>query len=178
MPNGTAPVPIDEPRGPEDWFPYQSKEAFELADFLYSKNQMSGGGIDELLQIWSSTLSSNGLSPPFQDHNDLYDHIDATTVGDVPWQSFSCHYAGQVTENSPAWMSKHYSVHYRDPLAVVKEMLGNTTFKGQIDYVPYLDFGKNGKRKYHNFYSGNFPWSEAVSATHQRSFHRPLNILC
>lgn len=61
-------------------------------------------------------------------------------------------------------MSEKYSVHYRDPLAVIKEMMGNTTFDGKMDYSPHLDYGKDSEcqRCYHNFMSGNFAWNEAV----------------
>ena len=66
---------------------------------------MSAGDIDTLLNLWGASAVSNGGSAPFQNHKHLYDTIDATPLGDVPWQSFSLHYNGKQPEGEvPSWM--------------------------------------------------------------------------
>lgn len=45
--------------------------------------------ISELMDIWAAFQhSTNGdaQEPPFASAQDLYDKIDSTEIGDVPWQ--------------------------------------------------------------------------------------------
>lgn len=75
-------------RGPADWTPYTDQVRFEVADFLYRHNQMSGGDIDFIFGLWAASLAPHSDTPPFANHVDMYDAIDSTPLGDVPWQSF------------------------------------------------------------------------------------------
>ena len=75
----------------DDWMPYKNHVKFETAEFLYCKTQMSADNIDTLTSLWAATLLPHDDTPPFADHNDLYETIDSTPIGDVPWQSFSFH---------------------------------------------------------------------------------------
>ena len=61
----------------------------ELADFLYRRNQMSGGDIDFILSLWEATLISQNNHSPFRNHEDLHVKIDATTLGNHPWQKIT-----------------------------------------------------------------------------------------
>ena len=70
---------------PDDWTPYNSCTEFK---FLFHHNQMSGGNIDALFNIWLATFNAHHDEPPFHNHKELYDTIDSTPLGDVPWESF------------------------------------------------------------------------------------------
>jgi len=83
VPEGTPPSPRETDNGAEDWTPYENRPQFEFADYIYTKNQTSAGGIDQLLNIWAATLVGTDLEPPFLDHKDLYHTIDSTPVGDI-----------------------------------------------------------------------------------------------
>ena len=72
---------------PHNWKPYENRLQFELADFLYRRNQMSGGDINFILGLWAASLTVH--EPSFPNTKDLYSTIDSTLVGDVAWQSFS-----------------------------------------------------------------------------------------
>jgi hypothetical protein len=50
LPDGSPPAP-DSPRPNDNYFPYDSRTDFELADFLFQKEQMSGKKINELMDI-------------------------------------------------------------------------------------------------------------------------------
>jgi hypothetical protein len=50
---------------------------------------MSAKNINMLLDHWAATLLKHHDSPPFANHSDLYETIDSTPMGGVPWQSFS-----------------------------------------------------------------------------------------
>lgn len=127
---------------------------------------MSAGNINSLLDIWASSLPPD-TDPPFADHEDLYNVIDATEVGDAPWKSFTMQYNGELGEGDdiPSWKTKKYEVWYRDPGTVLRNQLGNPDFKGEMDFAPKRVFNLDGdKREYCDFMSGNWAWKQAVGA--------------
>jgi hypothetical protein len=90
-----APPPLCPSLARDDWTPYKNHVEFEMAGFLYCKTQMSTDNIDTLTNLWAVMLLLHADSPPFANHSDLYETIDSTPVGDVPWQSFSLTYDGK-----------------------------------------------------------------------------------
>jgi hypothetical protein len=170
LPPGTPPPPpppppLDENGEPLLYFPYKDCREFLLANFLFKRNQMPGTEIDKLMQIISSYLSA-GEDPPFADHGDLYNTIDASTLGDAPWQSFSVTYSGELPENTsiPPWMLAEYDVWFRDPKVVLQNQLGNPDFKDEFDYAPFQKFDDNGEREWKDFMSANWGYMQAVCA--------------
>jgi hypothetical protein len=89
LPEDSSPPP-EEQRSDNDFFPYSSRPEFELADFLFRKEQMAGKKISELMDIWAAfqqlTEAEPEQDPPFACAQDLYNKIDSTEIGDVPWQ--------------------------------------------------------------------------------------------
>lgn len=59
---------------------------------------MPANQINDLMQIWARSLPP-GCDPPFADAQDLYHTIDATEVGNIPWESFTVSYNGEVDED-------------------------------------------------------------------------------
>ncbi|KAL4259065.1 hypothetical protein AB1N83_009101 [Pleurotus pulmonarius] len=187
----TPPSPPSPPP-PNDWSPFDSEQQFELADLLFRKVEMSASNIDEILRIWALGQSKTdvdmdsengstgepcepGPSAPFSDHNDLYDTIDASTLGDAPWQCIEVlppppelgsdePDANKDSEPLPQWKGQVHEIWYRDPNVVLRNMLGNPDFDGEFDYAPYVDIDKSGKRRWGDFMSGNFAWRHSVSA--------------
>ena len=133
---------------------------FELTQLLFKDAQMSKGNVDHLMQILSRS-APNGTAP-FHNYKDLLARIDAIEVGDVTWESFVCKYEGDISDESPSWMSQGYEVHYRDPLDVIKNILSNTDFKNRMDYAPYLEYDAKGERQFHDFMSANWANDQAV----------------
>ncbi|KIJ06058.1 hypothetical protein PAXINDRAFT_20728 [Paxillus involutus ATCC 200175] len=114
--------------------------------------------------------------PPFIDHKDLYGTIDATLLGDVPWESFKLKYHGERPVVTPPWMDQDYEFWFCPARSLVANMLSNMDFDGEMDYAPYRDFSKESeKRRYENFMSGDWAWSQADKivddpATHGGTF--------
>ncbi|KAJ7930653.1 hypothetical protein B0H13DRAFT_2228231 [Mycena leptocephala] len=168
LPN-TPPPPQEHPP-PDDFSPFAGHEDFDLADLLYRRVQMSAGAIDELMQNWAARPESAG-DPPFADHEDLYNTIDATEIGHVPWESFTVSYnkplvPGDVTP----WKTQEYVVHFRDPRQVLHQQLANPDFKAEMDFAPKQVFGEGGSHVYQDFMSGNWAWRQADPATHGSTF--------
>ncbi|KAJ6625657.1 hypothetical protein B0H10DRAFT_2161873 [Mycena sp. CBHHK59/15] len=172
LPN--APPPPQDCPAPDDFTPYAGREDFELADLLYCQVQMSAGAIDELMQNWAARPESAG-DPPFADHEDLYNTIDTTEIGHIPWESFSIRYnqpfaPGDVTP----WKTQEYIVHFRDPHKVLQQQLANPDFKMEMDFTPKQVF-VDGSRQYEDFMSGNWAWQQVDlivedPATHGSTF--------
>ena len=124
---------------------------------------MSGGCINDLMELWTASNVRVGGLPPFRNAPDMYQKIDDATLGDVPWQSFTLQHqsCGDAAE-SPSWMTSEHTVWFRDPHQVMKNLLANPAFADQIDFVPLRDYDAAGERQYHNFMSGDWSWEQAV----------------
>ena len=89
----TCPEP-HQPKAPDDWSPYGSCLEFELADFLYTHNQMSAAHINILLDLWAASLLEAGRHPLFSDYKRMYNTIDSTQLRDIKWQFLTVKYTG------------------------------------------------------------------------------------
>ncbi|KAG1884782.1 hypothetical protein F4604DRAFT_1878701 [Suillus subluteus] len=145
-----------------NWMPYQSRVEFEMAEFLFTQNQMSAKQIDTLLNLWAMTLIKHNDAPPFTNHQDMYAAIDATPLGDVPWKSFTMSYDDiKPQDNIPLWMTTQYNMWFRDPLELVCNMLANPGFDGEIEFSPYCDYTTYNKQYWKNLMSGDWAWQQA-----------------
>ncbi|KAI0629758.1 hypothetical protein C8Q77DRAFT_1280491 [Trametes polyzona] len=173
LPEGTPPPPRTSAQS-GDWSPFCHRIEFELAEFLYKTEQMSGKNINTLMALWAADVAQYGGEPPFADRNDLYDTIDGISHGDVPWQCLIGCYQGPIPDGgAPAWMRDEYEVWYRDPRQVAHRMLANPDFEDGFDAVPYREFTQDYDRRYSDYMSGNWSWQQAdrITADHgERSY--------
>ncbi|EIW80445.1 hypothetical protein CONPUDRAFT_154475 [Coniophora puteana RWD-64-598 SS2] len=84
LPPGSPPNSLT-PNNVDDWHPFDSRLAFETANFMFRQVQMSATYIDILCQLWALSLIKHGDDPPFRDHTHVYDTIDASKLGEIPW---------------------------------------------------------------------------------------------
>ena len=125
---------------------------------------MSASNIDDLLQIWASTLPSD-RDPPFNNKQDMYNTLDAINEGDAPWQSFSVSFSGEIPEgDTTSWMHAKYDVHFRDPHIVLHNQLGNPDFTNEIDFAAKEVHDENNKCHYQDFMSGDWAWRQPVGS--------------
>jgi len=161
---GTPPPPPPV-QSPTDWTPYRDRVDFELTEFLYKTVQMSAGSIDTLSQIIRASLIAHGTGPDdvdiFTSNSDLLAKIDATLVGDVPWQGFTMTHDGHLPDKAPEWMTTTYDVWHRDPRQLLHNILANQDFHGEFDYSPFREFDVMKRRRWRDFMSGEWAWKEA-----------------
>lgn len=161
----TPPPPRQTDKGPDDWTPYSSRINFETADFLYRRDQMSGSNINFLLNLWAASLAPHDDTPPFKNHSEMYNTIDSTPLGDVPWESFSLKYNAELCEDKLLlWMKDEHETWFRDPRDLVKNLLANPDFAGEFDYSPLQEYDNDGNHRFQNFMSGDWAWQEAVGS--------------
>ncbi|KAG2100480.1 uncharacterized protein F5147DRAFT_747167 [Suillus discolor] len=157
LPPGALPLPLSE-KCPNDWTPYHDRLEFELANYIFTKNQTPAAQIDHLLDLWAASLIQAGADlsqVPFKDHRDVYRTIDNTPLGDVKWQSFSVKYTGDIPDRDPTpWMTESYDVWFRDPHQVVQNMLANPDYATK--FATEMD-----ERQWQDFMSGDWAWNQA-----------------
>jgi hypothetical protein len=150
-----------------DWGPFCSRIEFETAEFLYKKDQMPVGNINELLELWAASTAALGGSPPFNSAREMHHKIDEATLGDVAWESFRlCFRGDRDGPEQPEWMDAEYTVWHRDPHKVARNLLSNADFMNEVDLVPFHSYDAAGCRQYHNFMSGDWSWKQAVRISH------------
>ncbi|KAJ7048411.1 hypothetical protein C8F01DRAFT_1223141 [Mycena amicta] len=171
LPPGTDPPPWDE-REEDDYGPFENRAAFKFGEFLYTQEQMSGGNITHLMQLLAAVYP--GHEPPFADDKDLYTTIDSIPLGDIPWQSFSVKYTGDLPNGDvPVWMTEKYEVWFRSPLAIFEKQLANPDFKDELDWVAKRIY-KDGNRQYTDLFSGNRAWKQSEKIAEDDENHGAL----
>ncbi|KZT29788.1 hypothetical protein NEOLEDRAFT_1055280 [Neolentinus lepideus HHB14362 ss-1] len=161
-----APPPVHPTAPPTDWFPYCGRGDFEIAEFLFKEEQMSGNKINRLMELWSAKSE-----PPFHNAQSLYSTIDSTTVGDVEWDAFSVKYQGDVPEGEvPDWMTASYDVYYRDPHQIAQRMLSNPDYSGEIDYCAIQE-SLHGEPRLKDFMSGAWAWRHSNMIAQDKATH-------
>ena len=106
----TPPPPHPSDHGLNDWTPSNNHVEFKVTDFLYHRNQMSGGDVDFIFHLWAASLATYNDIPPFENHTKMYETIDSTPIGDVHGESFTLEYDGVHPDNDiPLWMTMEYN---------------------------------------------------------------------
>ncbi|KAF5342782.1 hypothetical protein D9758_017123 [Tetrapyrgos nigripes] len=174
LPENSLPAPVINDNKFNDWAPFQNATEFKLAEFLYHKVQMSAGDIDTLLQLISELMApERSDNVPFHNHREMYGLIDAIRQGEIQWESFTVKFNGDLPEDQsplPAWKQQEYQVWFRDPLAIMEQMLANLSFKTEMDVSPKRLF-KNGKRLYRDLMTGNWAWTQCDEIAEDESTH-------
>ena len=110
---------------------------------------MSQGNTDFLLNLINAMLASHGECAPFHNHSNMHNTIDATTLGEAPWDHFTLKYDGLLPEgifreNMPGWMTDAYEIWFCNPVTLLENLLANPNFKDEFDYTPYQEHTTNG----------------------------------
>ncbi len=110
LPPGTPP-PLRTTLSQDDWFPFDGRLDFEMADWLFKKTQMPRNDINFLMDAFASFGHEMGKPPPFANVDDLHRVIDSIPLGDAPWHSFTGEYQGPRPEGDvPSWMTSTYEI--------------------------------------------------------------------
>lgn len=125
------------------------------------------------MALWAAR-SDDGASAPYTNHEHLYTTIDATPLGDAPWQSFSVSYAGEMPDIPAPWMLAEYDVWCRDVKTVMENMLANPDFDGEIDYAAKQVFEDDSQRQFKDLMSGNWAFQQSVSSVLCCGYHYPI----
>ncbi|KAH7918242.1 hypothetical protein BV22DRAFT_1134733 [Leucogyrophana mollusca] len=143
---------------------------------VVERHQAGQGGttnnINTLSDLIAALLLPHNIKPPFSNDDNLYKVIDSTPLGGIPWQMVTVHYNGERPDQDiPPWMDAGYEVSFRDPREVVRNMLANPSFNGQMDYAPYWDFDENDEQEWQDLMLGEWAWKHADEIAKDPSTH-------
>lgn len=142
-----APPPAQDTL-PNGFYPFDNRASFEPADLLFRREQMSAGNINDLLQIWASSLPDD-QDPPFPGKQGMYETIDTIKEADVPWESFSVSFNGNVAEgDTTPWKHVTYEVWFRDPPLLPHAQLSNPDYALEMDFAPKEIRNEKDSRRY------------------------------
>ena len=149
-----------------DWAPFNSRVGFELADFIFTKAELSKKKANHLLKLLAATLVPHGAKPLISDHADLLQQIDSIPLRNVPWERFSLSYDGPPPETThmPEWKTSEYEVWFCNPRDVIHGILRNPEFNGHIDYATYQEYN-DSQHQYSNMMSGHWVQRQSVRCT-------------
>ncbi|KAI0739826.1 hypothetical protein C8Q80DRAFT_1222090 [Daedaleopsis nitida] len=161
-PVGSAAATTTRAHPSSSYYPFRSRAHFELADYLYRREQMSSKKINELMQILACFFNK-GQAPPFAGHADLYNHIQLIEHGEPDREHFSIVHNDPVAgaRAVPSWKIKEYTVFFCDPCLVLHNQMANPDFKNYTDYVPKRVYNEKGQWVYKDFASGDWVWTQA-----------------
>lgn len=123
---------------------------------------MSQGNTDELMELWSLTMQEHNTFGPFENHKDMNKLIDSIQQGDAPWKCFITQVDSNLPADAPNWQRDQYQIWYRDPDTVISNLLSSPDFCSEFDTCPYVHIGPDGKRRWCDFMSGNYAWTQSV----------------
>ncbi|KAI9452139.1 hypothetical protein BJY52DRAFT_1205778 [Lactarius psammicola] len=133
---------------------------------------MSAGDINCLLTLWAASLAIHNDKPPFANAAQMYNTINSSPLGGIPWESFSLQYNGVHPERDvPSWMEADYDVWFQNPRTLVHNMLSNPDFESDFDYVPFQEHTADGIHRFCDFMSGNWAWRQADLITEDPKMH-------
>ena len=150
-----------------NWTLYNDWNKFETTDLLFTYEQMSAKNIDKLFNIWEASLVRFDAAPPFTNSGDMYKTTDSTPYGDAWWESFTIHY--NIHKDPPsnqapaAWKTAEYNGWFYDPCKLIRNIIANHAFDGEFNYAPYQEYDCKGQHRFHDVFSGNWCWQQAVS---------------
>ncbi|KAJ7016290.1 hypothetical protein C8F04DRAFT_1215764 [Mycena alexandri] len=166
------PPPPQDGQDPHAWEPFGSRSAFAFAEFQFVELQASERNINTALDIWAASLQEFGGSAPWESTKELYAAIDRIQHGGTPWKTYHIRYTGPLPPGTPPrWMTQTYELCTRDARQLLHEQLDTSTFKDNIDYVPYRQFNHRGHRVWSNLMSGDWAWKQADLITADPNTH-------
>ena len=127
---------------------------------------MSASDINIITGLWAALLAQHNDVPPFKNAKSMYNTINSTPLGDMPWQSFMLKYNGDLPDGEvPApWMETGYNAWYQDPCTLIHNIISNPNFKGGFNYAPYQEYDDDGQHHFQDMMSSDWAWKQAVSA--------------
>ncbi|PPQ82936.1 hypothetical protein CVT26_004943 [Gymnopilus dilepis] len=141
--------------GREPWYPFESKEEWELAKWIMSSG-ISQAKTNDFLKLSSVR---KGINPAFHNSRSFYQRIDALPEG-PEWTCSPLRIVGdRLDENGNPW-TEDVDLWHRDPIACIKELIANPAFKDAMAYAPYRVFrdAEAMNREYSEMWTGEWWW--------------------
>lgn len=153
---------IPEPRGEDKevfdsrretrWFPYNSRQQFRMArrnvfPIIPTRDSILANCVGRI----SDRLHPTESARKFTSQQHFMRCLDTIATRVTPWNS------GALTEPET---NRPYSIFYRNSLAVLQELIGDTTIGPQMKWTPVRLYDNDGNRVYTEMYTANWMWDQ------------------
>jgi hypothetical protein len=103
------------------------------------------------------------MQPSFHNTCAFFQHIDQLLSG-AEWKLRVIKVKGDLVDKDRECMGEELELWFRDPIACIKELLGNPTFKDQLCYTPEKHFTdeNQAERVYKEAWQGDWWWEIQV----------------
>ncbi|KAJ3718126.1 hypothetical protein DFJ43DRAFT_1005854 [Lentinula guzmanii] len=138
------------------WTPFQSEKEWELARWLMSSG-ISQQRIDEFCKL---EVVQDGIKPSFHNSRSLLRLIDSLECG----PAFKCtpfRIEGDLKDMNGELRTEVLELWHRDPVEIIKELMGNSEFRGHQKYTPvqhYTDTDMKN-REYSEMWTCDWWWN-------------------
>ncbi|KZT21732.1 hypothetical protein NEOLEDRAFT_1181411 [Neolentinus lepideus HHB14362 ss-1] len=137
------------------WAPFEDADEWELARWLV--RNVGQTQTDEFLKM---PMIQEWVSPSYENNCQFLKKIDSLPTGGAGWKCHNVRIAGDLNNEEGEIKMEDVELWTRDPLEVIRELLGNPAFKDAMVYAPehvYTDEWRS-KQIYDEMWTGDWWW--------------------
>ena len=135
------------------YYPFTNSQQYELAHNLTNPHLQSRSVIEKI-GVRPSYLAENVA---FESVDDFLGRLDIMKECLIPWKEAKLHEKGN--KPNPWGMPIYF---YKDPLAVLQEILTNPVLDGQCVWSPVREFNAAGERVFTDMHTADWWWEMQV----------------
>ncbi|PIL32079.1 hypothetical protein GSI_06784 [Ganoderma sinense ZZ0214-1] len=139
----------------DNFAPFANREEWELAAFLM-RSGMSQEQIEDYLTL---PITRTRTAPSFRNKRSFMQKIDALPAG-VSWLCDQWELVGDLVDEEGDVRTEEIELWRRDPVELVRELLGNPIFRDSLRYAPEQLFANEdgSARIYDETWTGDWWW--------------------
>ncbi|THU86074.1 hypothetical protein K435DRAFT_805378 [Dendrothele bispora CBS 962.96] len=139
----------------EPWAPFQTEKEWELAHWLMGSG-VSQKKIDEFCKL---KVIQEDVKPSYHNARSLLKFIDNIERG-PEFQCTPIKLEGDIVDSNGHAQTETLELWHRDPVEVIKDLMGNPVFRGHQQYAPVQHFRNKERtdREYSEMWTGDWWW--------------------
>ncbi|EPQ50020.1 hypothetical protein GLOTRDRAFT_51190, partial [Gloeophyllum trabeum ATCC 11539] len=144
-----------EEQGESLWGPFDDADEWELARWLVKNVRQTQ--TDEFLKLG---IIRERAAPSYENNRQFLKKIDGLPTGGAGWSCHNVEIAGDLNDDEGMIQTEDVELWTRDPLVVIRELLGNPDFRNGMAYAPehvYADANR-ARRIYDEMWTGDWWW--------------------
>lgn len=130
------------------WQPFKSAKEFELSRW-FLRSHVSQGQIDDFFRAAGAGKGSYHNGKGFTRHLD--EMVSRDGLGRESWMHSEVELGGEKI-----------AYYYRDPMSVVRFLLGQRAFRESLVYAPTMEYNELGERMYGEMHTADWWWEMQV----------------
>ncbi|KAF5362997.1 hypothetical protein D9757_014080 [Collybiopsis confluens] len=138
------------------WTPFKSEQEWELARWLIS----SGASQKKIDKFCMLDMIRDRIEPSFHNSRSLLQLVDSLESGPA-FQCTPIRIEGDLKDANGNLQTEMVELWHRDPVDIVKELMGNIEFRGKQQYAPVQHYrdAEMMNREYSEMWTCNWWWN-------------------